>query len=324
MITVADLHSGLRSELEGVERLMASVSEEVDVPLLGQLIAHVLQAKGKRMRPTLAFLSSRFGDYPVERLKLLGSAVELLHTASLIHDDLVDDSDTRRGIVALHRIASAKASVLVGDYLFAKSAAFATATESLDVMALFARTLMAICDGELREVSNASNDDRTLEQYYRRIEGKTASLFVAATEGGAILSGVGRDGVLAMREYGLNLGLAFQIADDILDFVGTEQELGKPVGGDLRQGTLTLPALWALEKLADGGLLRSVVESEDASDEDVRAAVEFVARSPAIEFAQGEAEAFARRAKAALRIFPDGDPRRQLEALADYSVRRRF
>ena len=324
MITVADLHSGLRSELEGVERLMASVSDEVDVPLLGQLIRHVLQTKGKRMRPTLAFLSARFGRYPVERLTLLGSAVELLHTASLIHDDLVDDSDTRRGIVTLHRIASAKASVLVGDYLFAKSAAFATATESLAVMALFARTLMAICDGELREMSNSSNGDRTLDQYLRRTEGKTASLFVAATEGGAILSEIGAAGELALREYGRSLGMAFQIADDILDFVGTEQELGKPVGGDLRQGTLTLPALWALEKLPNGDLLRRVVEGDDPSEAEIQAAVELVAASPGIAFAQGEAEAFARRAKDALDPLPDGEAKARLEALADYAVRRRY
>jgi octaprenyl-diphosphate synthase len=324
VISVAELHSGLKDELTGVERLMDSVADEVDVPLLGQLIRHVLQTKGKRMRPTLAFLSSRFGHYPVERLTLLGSAVELLHTASLIHDDLVDDSATRRGIVTLHRIANAKASVLVGDYLFAKSAAFATSTGSLAVMSLFARTLMAICDGELREMSNNSSDDRTFDQYYRRIEGKTASLFVAATEGGAILSEIGEQGELAMRDYGLNLGLAFQIADDVLDFVGTEAELGKPVGGDLRQGTLTLPSLWALDNLADGGALRRVVEDDEASDEQVGEAVRLVAASPAIDFSQREAERFAGRAKQALSVFPDGEARRQLEGLADYAVRRRY
>jgi heptaprenyl diphosphate synthase/octaprenyl-diphosphate synthase len=324
VISVADLHAGLAGELAGVERLMDSISEEVDVPLLGQLIRHVLQAKGKRMRPTLAFLSARFGKYPVDRLTLLGAAVELLQTASLIHDDLVDDSATRRGIVTLHRIANAKASVLVGDYLFAKSAFLATATESLAVMSLFARTLMAMSDGELREMSNSSNDDRTLDQYYRRIEGKTASLFVAATEGGAILSEIGDRGERALRDYGLRLGMAFQIADDILDFVGTEEELGKPVGGDLRQGTLTLPALWALEKLPNGDLLRRVVEAEEPTEAEIRDAVALVAGSPAIDFAHGEAVGFAERAKRALEPLPAGEARTQLEALADYSVRRRY
>jgi octaprenyl-diphosphate synthase len=324
VISVAELHSGLKDELDGVERRMESVSEEVDVPLLGQLLRHVLQARGKRMRPTLAFLSARFGKYPVERLTLLGTAVELLQTASLIHDDLVDDSATRRGIVTLHRIANAKASVLVGDYLFAKSAFFATATQSLEVMSLFARTLMAMSDGELREMSNSSNHDRSFEQYYRRIEGKTASLFVAATEGGAILSEIGERGEHAMREYGLNLGLAFQIADDILDFVGTEAELGKPVGGDLRQGTLTLPSLWALENLPAGAVLRRVVEEENPSDDEVGQAVRLVAGSPAIDFAQAEAERFAGQAREALAIFPNGEARRALEGLADYAVRRRY
>ena len=314
----------LQSEIEGVERLIDSIADEVDVPLLGQLLRHVLQAKGKRVRPRLAFMCARFAEYPVERLTLLGAAVELLHTASLIHDDLVDDAATRRGITTLHRIASPKASVLVADYLFAKSAALATATNSLDVMALFARTLMSICNGQLREMSNADQDDRTLEQYYRRIEGKTASLFVAATEGGAILSGVGARGELALRDYGLNLGMAFQIADDILDFVGTEDELGKPVGGDLRQGTLTLPALYALQHLPDGGALRQVVGPDAASDELVAEAVAYVAGSPAIPFAQDEAEGFARKAKAALQCLPDGEAKSELERMADRAVRRRF
>ncbi|HEV8637091.1 MAG TPA: polyprenyl synthetase family protein [Chloroflexota bacterium] len=317
------LERDLQTELAGVERLIGAISDEVDVPLLGQLLRHILQAKGKRLRPRLAFMAARFGTYPVERLTLLGSAVELLHTASLIHDDLVDNADTRRGIATLHRIASPKASVLVGDYLFAKSAALATATNSLEVMALFARTLMAICDGELREMSNADLDDRTLEQYYRRLEGKTASLFVAATEGGAILSQIGPAGEQALREYGRNLGMAFQIADDILDFVGTEDELGKPVGGDLRQGTLTLPALWALERMPDGAILRRVLESSERTDEQVAAAVKYVAESPAIAFAQAEAEAFAGKAREALASLPEGEAKRALELMADYAVRRR-
>jgi geranylgeranyl pyrophosphate synthase len=318
------LNRELQSELAGVERLIGSISEEVDVPLLGQLLRHILQAKGKRLRPRLAFMAARFGGYPVDRRTLLGGAVELLHTASLIHDDLVDNADTRRGITTLHRIASPKASVLVGDYLFAKSAALATATNSLEVMALFARTLMAICDGELREMSNADTDDRTLEQYYRRVEGKTASLFVAATEGGAILSRIGPEGERALREYGRNLGMAFQIADDILDFVGTEDELGKPVGGDLRQGTLTLPALWALERLPDGAILRRVVESGERTEEEVEAAVRYVAGSPGIAFAQEQAEAFAARARQALGPLPDGEAKERLELMADYAVRRRY
>ena len=316
--------SQLQVELDGVEALIDSISDEVDVPLLGQLLRHILQAKGKRVRPRLAFMCARFGDYPVVRLTQLGAAVEMLHTASLIHDDLVDDAGTRRGITTLHRIASPKASVLVADYLFAKSAALATATNSLEVMALFARTLMAICNGQLREMSNADQDDRSLEQYYRRIEGKTASLFVAATEGGAILSGVGSSGELALREYGLNLGMAFQIADDILDFVGTEDELGKPVGGDLRQGTLTLPVLYALAHLPDGGVLRGVVEASDPGDELLAEAVAYVAESPAIPFAQGEAERFAAKAKDALACLPNGEAKRDLEGMADRAVRRRY
>lgn len=313
----------LVAELDGVERLIDSIGQDADVPLLGQLLRHVLQAKGKRLRPRLAFMAARFGGFPIERLTLLGAAVELLHTASLVHDDLVDDAETRRGVAALHRIASPKAAVLVGDYLFAKSAALATATGSLDVMALFARTLMSICDGELREMSNANDDDRSLDQYYRRIEGKTASLFVAATEGGAILSGIGSVGEQAFREYGLNLGMAFQIADDILDFVGTPEVLGKPVGGDLRQGTLTLPAIWALEQLGDG-VLRRAVDSKNPSNELLDEAIRFVGSSAAIPFAQREAEEFARRARYALAPLPEGPDRQALEDLATYAVRRRY
>lgn len=316
-----DVQEQLGSELAGVERLIAGISDEVDVPLLGQLLRHILRPPGKRLRPRLAFLSSRLGHANVRTVTLLGTAVELLHTASLIHDDLVDESATRRGAPTLHQIASPKATILVGDYLFAKSAALATATDSLAVMALFARTLMAICDGELREVANAEAGDLSREQYFRRIEGKTASLFVAATEGGAILADLRSDGIEAMRQYGLNLGMAFQIADDVLDLTGSVEVLGKPVGSDLRQGTITLPVLWAIENLSDP-LIGAAVAGEITAPSLFDQAIARIAGSAAIDHAMGEAMRYAGRAREALSAFPHGEARRTLELMADYSAQR--
>jgi geranylgeranyl pyrophosphate synthase len=314
----------VQSELREVEARLGSVADEVDVPLLGDLLRHVLRGKGKLLRPALAFLSARFYEYPVERLVRLAAAVELLHTASLIHDDLVDGSTTRRGLPTLHMMASPKVTVLVGDYLFARSAALATSTESLDVMALFARTLTSICNGELREIGDSPDSSRNIDRYYQRIQGKTASLFVAATEGGGILSKAPALAIQGLSDYGLNLGMAFQIADDVLDFVGTEDELGKPVGSDLRQGTLTLPAIWLLDHRPAESVLTRVIASENPDDDMVREAVALVVESPAVKFAQDQAEAFADMAKQSLQILPDGPSKQSLVDLADYAVRRRM
>lgn len=320
---VTALFGPVQEDLERVEALLEGVIAEVEYPLLAQVLGQVLRRRGKRLRPALALLAAHFFDYQPERVLPLAGAVELLHTATLIHDDLIDNAPTRRGLPALHALVGPKATILVGDYLFARSAAMASATESVRVMALFARALMQICDSELRQVFRGPVGPESREEYYRRIYGKTAALFVTATEGGAVLSHAPEPAVQALAAYGANLGLAFQIVDDVLDFIGDERELGKPVGSDLRQGTVTLPVLWFLERYPEEPLLHRVIAGDDLTDGAVRAAVALIADSPAIGYALEEARQLAQQAKAALDILPDNPYRRALWEIADYAVERR-
>jgi len=304
--------------LAAVERALADTAQP-DHPLLGPMLSMVLPGSGKRLRPALATLTGRLGTYDAERLLDMAVGVELLHAASLVHDDVVDESDLRRGAQTLFTRVGNALAVLVGDYLFAQSATRCVATGDVRVIGLFAQTLASMCQGQIEEASRGSAPELTLtrEQYYQTIWGKTASLFVLACEGSAILAGLPEAGIAAMRRYGDRLGLAFQVVDDILDFIGSEAELGKPVGSDVRQGTITLPVI----------CLREIVPPEEfraAFSEDDRAVViELVRTSGAVERSQAEADRLLAEAREALAEVPAGQARDALEALTHYVVERR-
>src|SRR5579863_1490215 len=212
------------------------------------MLEHVLAPRGKRLRPALVFLAASFHEYRREFLVPLAAAIELLHTATLVHDDLIDNAPVRRGVRTLHRMTSMAATVLVGDYVFANAAALCTETQNVRVMRVFGETLMTIVDGELKQLFTAGFWRQSRAEYFQKIDRKTASLIRTATETGAILSGAPEDEVQALRAYGYNLGMAFQIVDDVLDLVGDEAVLGKPVGSDLRGGMVTLPVIGLLEE----------------------------------------------------------------------------
>jgi geranylgeranyl pyrophosphate synthase len=311
----------VQTDLGLVEDAIRHVGD-VEYPFLASLLKHVLASRGKRVRPALVLLSASFNDYRLENLVPLAAAIELLHTATLVHDDLIDDSDTRRGRATLHNLTSKAATVLVGDYLFANAAALCTETESVAVMRVFGEALMTIVDGELKQLFTSGYWRQSRDEYYKKIERKTASLLRTATETGAMLSGASGVQIEALREYGFNLGMAFQIVDDVLDFVGTEAELGKPIGSDLRQGTITLPAIRLLETEPDHEAIRRVCEDGDSSDEAIQWAVDAVKASDGIPFALEQARSFARKASSFLEELPDTAGRRALENLTYYVVER--
>lgn len=315
------LYGPVAEDLGAVEEVIAETAQ-VGYPVLASLLGHILQTRGKRLRPALVLLAAGFHDYPLERLKRLAAAIELLHTATLIHDDMVDGAATRRGVPTLHHLVDGRATILVGDYLFARAAVLCSQTDNVRVMNVFGQTLMTICEGELRQMFGASDWHQGIDDYYRRIDSKTASLFRTATETGAILSGAPEPAIAALRQYGLSLGMAFQIVDDVLDFVGDERKLGKPVGGDLRQRIITLPTLWALEHYPEDRTIRDVFESEDDAEEAVRRAVEMIVASPAIDYSMGVARAFCEQARGAVLTLPDTPHRRALLDIADYVVAR--
>jgi geranylgeranyl pyrophosphate synthase len=316
------LFEPILAELEAVEE---TLHEAVDVEQaqLRETLSYLLDSGGKRIRPALVILSSKFYEHDESRVTPLAAAVEMLHTATLVHDDLLDGSSLRRGNETLNTRLNSGAVVLVGDYLFARAADLAAATDSVPVVNIFAKTLMTICRGELRHAFSQDGWHRTKEEYYLSTYSKTASLFAASAEAGALLSGAPNRVVRALREYGCNLGMAFQIVDDILDFVGDEDELGKPIGSDLRQGTATLPLLLFLEERPGTGLLRCIFEHGEGREEAIATVVDLVRASPSIELAREEARRHTVEAKQALGGLSANLYRQVMLDLADYLLERR-
>jgi geranylgeranyl pyrophosphate synthase len=337
--------------LARVEASLASLADSDDA-VLGPMLSTVLPGSGKRLRPALSLLIGRIGqvagDAPThtpvggatlthtvvdgkahnhapvdaDALNHMAVGVELLHTASLVHDDIVDESDTRHGGATLYARVGNALAVLVGDYLFSRAAQECVATGDLQVVRLFAETLGAMAQGQIDDANRQLGGRHawatlTRERYFKTIRGKTASLFVLACQGTAQLSGMSESQIQGLGAYGENLGLAFQVVDDILDFTSTEQELGKPVGSDLRQGTVTLPVILMRDRQLADGRLRAAFESED-----VDLQVRLVQESGAIPAAYEEAEALVTRARAALEVLPQGTERAALDALARYVTRR--
>jgi geranylgeranyl pyrophosphate synthase len=277
---------------------------------------------GKCVRPALVILVGRLFSAQAAPFHKLAAAVEVLHTATLIHDDLVDGAALRRGHETLHTSWPAGMTVLVGDALLAQTAALVAELDCPQLLGVFADALRAMSTGEIEQLLSAGQARRSREDYYRRIEAKTASLCAAATEMAAILAEAEEAQVVALRRFGWELGIAFQIVDDVLDFIGDEMQMGKPAGSDLQQGLLTLPTICYLEQ-AGGDLVVEVVLAGQRDEARVRTAVETIRASGAVDAALDEARSHARQAQEALAGVPDGDSHRTLLALADYVVERR-
>ncbi len=282
---------------------------------------HLLASGGKRLRPAVALLTARLFDGEPVRAVSLAAAIEMLHTATLVHDDLIDGALLRRGIPTLNAQWSPAATVLTGDYFFARAAELASQTDSVRVMNVFARTLMIIVNGEINQLF-VSRGQVSRQDYYQRIYAKTASLFAVAAEAGALLSHADEPTIAAMRLFGREVGMAFQIVDDILDFTSDETRLGKPVGSDLRQGLFTLPTLCYLEQHPDDRDVTALLNGHAGDADIVSHVVQSVRGSGAIDAAFDEARAYVARAQDALAVMPDNLYRRALADLADYFVSR--
>jgi geranylgeranyl pyrophosphate synthase len=290
---------------------------------LQAVVDYLVGAGGKRLRPALTLMASNF--YPVDADKSfsLAASVELLHTATLVHDDLIDNSLFRRGMPTLNASWTPGATILTGDYLFARSAGLAAETDNVRIVTIFSQTLMTIVGGELQQMfSDGHGSIPTEEEYHQRIYAKTASLFAAGTESGGILCGASEAEIKALRDYGYHLGMAFQIIDDILDFQGDEERIGKPAANDLRQGIATLPVMLFAEKSPNHPTIMKAVNREPVSDADMMAVVQQIRESGSIEGAMSEARRFIRQAQASLEILPDNQYRAAMLGLADYTIDR--
>lgn len=320
----------LAAELERVERKMCEPAHP-QYPQLTAILQSLLGSGGKRLRPALALLAGGVYRADAEKLVSLAASVEMLHTATLVHDDLIDGALVRRGNPTLNASWSPGATVLTGDYLFARAAALAAETGNVRVMTIFANTLMTICSGELRQIFDRNSLPRldsdgawqeALAHYDQRIDAKTASLFAAATMAAAVLGEAPEAQMKALRDYGRFLGTGFQIIDDVLDFRGDEGELGKPVGSDLRDGIITLPVLYYLRSYPDDERLAAVMR-DGRDDSLVREVVNAICESGAVNRAMDRAQSFCVQSQEALSAIPEGEPRTIMHALADYTICRK-
>lgn len=319
-----EIYSLVRQDLKKVEQQFKLLveSQQAVFPELYTMLKQVLFG-GKVIRPTLNLLSGKFYKYNIDDLLPMATASELLHIATLVHDDAVDRADMRRGRETINKLWGLERAVILGDFLFARAGEFTAATGDLRAVRLFAQTLDTISSAELRQGFSAFRLEQTYEDYIKRIAGKTAALFAMATESGAILSQAPEEAIQRLKEYGYNLGITFQIVDDILDFVSTEKEMGKPVASDLAQGIVTLPSLLLMQKYPQDNPVKRLFKNEGDKQQNIDRAVEMVRDCGFIEESYRLADDYKAEACRNLEELPDNPSRQALLALADYVVRRR-
>ena len=313
--------SPVTEEIKLVEERMRAQADEHH-PDLRAALEHLLAAGGKRVRPTLSLLVGNMLGAPLEKLINLGAAVELLHTATLVHDDLIDGSLLRRGTPTLNARWSPPATVLTGDFLFARAAKLAADTDHLPLMKLFSETLATIVNGELTQMFT-SRGLINRDNYYKRIYAKTASLFEMTSRAAAMVSPANDDTIQAMRDFGYQIGMAFQIVDDILDFNGDQNTVGKPLGSDLLNGLVTLPAIYFAEINPDDVDVVSLPNGGWTNNENMTRLVEKIRSSSCTKKAMVEAEQHVDRALAKLEAIEPCAERDALENLAKYIVDRK-
>ncbi len=324
--SLAQLYEPIADDLAIVEDTLSLVAQSDFLPL-ESMLQQVLSRGGKRLRPVISLLSGGFGDYDADTQIPLAASIELLHTATLVHDDVIDLADTRRGHLTANATFGNPASVMLGDYMFAHAAELVARTGHIGVIRLFADTLMVMAKGELaQDVSAFDAGSGTMRDYYRRIHGKTASLFATAGAGGAMMSNCDAYTIDSLREYGRSVGMAFQIVDDILDFCGTEEQLGKPVGSDLSAGTLTLPAIVLMEDAPDDNPVSRFLNAQEGGGraEFLSQALEAARRDSIVERCMQTVDEWRDRGLAALQRTTSAGPREQLGAIAELIALRDF
>jgi geranylgeranyl pyrophosphate synthase len=312
--------SSIQEQIDRVEELM-QVQAQDHHPELDSALEHLLSSGGKRVRPAVTLLTGHMLGADEVHLISLSAAIELLHTATLVHDDLIDGSLLRRGIPTLNANWSPAATVLTGDFIFARAAVLAAQTKSVEVMQRFSETLATIVNGELIQLFDSRGRASRVD-YYNRIHAKTASMFELATSAAAILSPAGVDAIQLVSQYGYGIGMAFQIVDDVLDFTGEQVHLGKPVASDLRQGLITLPTLCYLENHPDDPDVKAVLNGNRHDSKYLERLIQSVRESGAIHQALDEARLFVDKGLSALQKIPYNEERKALEELAEYIIHR--
>lgn len=313
------------ADLDRVNRLILDRLQS-EVGLIPELARHLIAAGGKRIRPMLTLLAARLCGYRGEHHVALATAVEFIHTATLLHDDVVDDSGLRRGKATANALWGNKAPVLVGDFLFSRAFQLMVGVGNLEVLGILADASAVIAEGEVQQLVTANDTATTEAAYLAMIAGKTAALFKAACEVGAVVAGRPAAEAAALATYGRALGIAFQLVDDALDYSAREAELGKSVGDDFRDGKITLPVLVAFARggEAERDFWRRTLERVEQEESDLAEAQRLLARHRAIEATLERAAGYGEEARRALAVFPRGAAREALLGLVDFCIERAY
>ncbi len=314
----------LANDMEAVNALIRDRMASENAPRIPEVTAHLVEAGGKRLRPLLTLASARMCGYDGADHVKLAATVEFIHTATLLHDDVVDESAQRRGRPTANLLWDNKSSVLVGDYLFARSFQLMVETNSLRVLDILANAAAVIAEGEVLQLSAAANTDTTEDTYIRVVRGKTAALFAAACEVGGVISGVDETQIAALRDYGDALGIAFQIVDDLLDYGGASAALGKNTGDDFREGKLTLPVIQSIAAAdrKEREFWDRVIGKGKQEEGDLDHALSLMAKHGALETTRDKALGYAEQAQSALAPLPEGELKTLLVELVDFVVSR--
>lgn len=319
------LADSLDTDMREVNRLIL-LNMQSDVALIPQLAQYLIAAGGKRIRPLLTLASTSLFNGPMDKSYHLAAAVEFIHTATLLHDDVVDESFERRGQKAANLIFGNQASVLVGDFLFSKSFQMMVEGGSLEILSILSNAAAIIAQGEVLQLATTNDIDTKLSSYLTVIESKTAALFAASCEVGAVLSEQDEHIVTAMRHYGMKLGTAFQIIDDALDYSADQKTLGKEIGDDFKEGKMTAPVIFALENATseERAFWVRTLGNKEQVEKDFDTAMEIITRHQALERTIALAKQYSKEATQCLAPIPDHLYKTCLSELTEYTITRSF
>ncbi len=323
-LALSQIFEPIRADLEKVDvEFSRHVESRVDlIPKIGR---YIQSAGGKRMRPAVLLMAARLAGYEGDRSILFAAVVEFIHTATLVHDDIIDDADLRRGRLAVHSRWGNDITVLLGDYLYIKSMALALTHDTLDIVRVLCDVTLKMIEGELYQLTKNGDADISEDEHFDIIRRKTAYLFGGCAQIGGMLGQVSSEREDALRDYGFNLGIAFQLVDDLLDYTGDAQAVGKPIGSDLREGKVTLPLIHLLRQDPDGAgarIVRDIIASKSVTPEQWAELRRSLKEHASIDYAYRKATEFAERAKKPLYAFPPSSERDALLALPDYVLSR--
>jgi octaprenyl-diphosphate synthase len=320
---LAQLFEPIRDDLQKVEGEFARHVQS-QIALIPAIGSYIQDGGGKRIRPAVLLMAARMAGYTGERAVLYASVIEFIHTATLVHDDIIDEAELRRGREAVHTRWGNHITVLFGDFLYLKSMSLALTQDTLEVIRLLCDVTLRIVEGELYQLTKKGVVDLSEEEHFEIMRRKTAYLFAGCAKIGGMLGATTREQQNGLWEYGLNIGMAFQLVDDLLDFTGEEVALGKPVGGDLREGKMTLPVIHLLSRgdARAAWLIRRIVGERSATLEEWRELRALLTQARSIEYAQRVAAEFVERARTALYAFPSSEARDALLYLPEYVISR--